>query len=113
MTRGRSINPLRMTEKQRDIMKAVCGGNKNDNGEITTWCDVDQIIDRLSYLVTKPAFYCSLRFLTKKGMIIRGDREVRRGRKRAVIVPTNLGFSHMQSSIPLKYMETEDGFETY
>ncbi len=113
MTRGRAINPLRMTEKQRQIMREVCGGNKNENGEITSWCDTDQVIDRLPYNVTKPAFFCSLRFLTNKGMITRGERENRRGRRRAIIVPTNLGFSQMKSSRPLRYMETEDGYETY
>lgn len=113
MARGKAINPLRMTTKQKQIMKVICAGNKSENGEIVSWCDNDQILERLPYSCSKQAFLCSIRFLKQKGMVESGRREIRRGKKRGILVPTDLGFSVMKPSVPLQIIETEKGFETY
>lgn len=115
MARGKAANPLRMTKKQREIMETVCEGNKNETGATESWCDVDQVIERISWTPTKPAFACSIRYLIKKGLLKRGRREIRRTKRRAVLVPTELGYTVTRPVMkPLKFMEDENGIiETF
>ena len=102
-----------MTEKQKKIMTVVCAGNQDKNGAIVSWADVDQIIERLDYDVTKAAFAFSIRYLCEKGLCEKGARELRRTKRRSVIVPTHLGFSLMNRAAPAGFQESDDIVEMF
>tara|TARA_R110000744_G_scaffold81833_8_gene160669 strand:+ start:412 stop:726 length:315 start_codon:yes stop_codon:yes gene_type:complete len=88
---------MRLTIKQYQLIMVVGVGNKHDDGSHRSWCDLDEILDRLPYETTKQSLQFSIRALIKKGMIIRGDRELLRGRMRRKIVPTQMAFEMAQT----------------
>jgi hypothetical protein len=76
-----------LTAKQTEIVTVVVTGNGERDTPAWEPCDVDQICERLSYRPSKEALVFSLRFLIKRGFIEKGDRELRRGARRRVILP--------------------------
>lgn len=84
---------MKLTAKQHQIMDVAMKGNQTERGVTISWCDIQQIRDRLPYKASREAVICSLRFLEKKGLLeIRSRSEVRGGRRRTLYVPTNLAF---------------------
>lgn len=77
---------MRLTEKQIEQLRVICPGN-SDGSDL----DIDEILERLNYQTTKQSFQFSLRALINKGLVVKGVREVRRGRERQTVSPTSLG----------------------
>jgi len=81
---------MTMTTKQRQIMNTVV--RLNEDG---SFLDLDQILDRLTYRTSKQSLQFSIRFLIKKGFLIKQGRERRRGRSRVILSPTKFGYMLM------------------
>lgn len=79
-----------LTTKQVEILGVVVKGNGTVEGRFIP-CDLDQIIERLSYAPTKEALQFSIRNLIKKELIQKTGTEKRRDRRRVLISPTALG----------------------
>lgn len=80
---------MRMTPKQNLILTVLCDKNR-DGSEV----DLDQLIEELrgrGWETTKPSLQFSLRRLIGYALVEKKDREVRRGRRRAVLAVTDLG----------------------
>lgn len=54
--------------------------------------DLDQLIERVDYDVTKQAIQHTLRYMVEKGVIEKAGRESRRGRSRILYKITTLGY---------------------
>jgi DNA-binding MarR family transcriptional regulator len=79
-----------LTPKQIEILGIVVRGNGTVGGHLIP-CDLDQIIERLSYTPTKEAIQFSIRNLIGKELIKKAGTEKRRDRRRVLISPTELG----------------------
>lgn len=77
----------RITDNMRSILEVVVRANKDGS-----WVDMDQLIQRVNYHVTKEAIQFTLRNMVKKQLIAKGESTLRRGRKRLVLIPTELGY---------------------
>lgn len=74
--------------KQAEIMKVIVRGNPDG-----TFCDIDQIIERLSYTPSKPSFHFSLRCIIRKKLAEKEEElRFRDGAWRRVVKPTLLGY---------------------
>lgn len=74
--------------KQTEIMKIIVRGNPDGS-----FCDIGQIMDRLSYTTSKASFQFSLRCLENKGLITKDPNlRLRDGSRRRIIKPTILGY---------------------
>ena len=62
---------------------------RNPDGSLV---DLDQLIERAGYEVTKQAIQHTLGFMIEKGVIEKAGRECRRGRSRVVYRITKLGY---------------------
>lgn len=82
-----SPNDTRLTVKQIQILKTIHQHWDEHRQEI----DVDQLLEGLPYTTTKQSMQFSLRSLIKKGLILKCECEVRRGRLRRVIKVTAFG----------------------
>jgi hypothetical protein len=76
-----------LTEKQKQITNLVITGNPDGS-----FCDLDEIRERLSYTPSKEALQFSIRYLVRKGVIEKRPLESRRGQKRRVIAPSPLAY---------------------
>ena len=86
----RSINNV--TTKQRALLTVVCAGDGRDHLGNMIPVDIDQILERMEYKTSKESLQFSLRALIHKGIIYKAPyTELRRGRARAVIFPTDDG----------------------
>lgn len=82
-----SPNDTRLTIKQIQILKTIYQHWDTHRQEI----DVDQLLESLPYQTTKASMQFSIRSLIKKGLILKCECEVRRGRLRRVIKVTQFG----------------------
>tara|TARA_R110000851_G_scaffold59347_11_gene137435 strand:- start:22569 stop:22886 length:318 start_codon:yes stop_codon:yes gene_type:complete len=73
----------RFTAKQVDILESILKGS-DDGGFV----DTDELMEMLSYNVSKGSLQFSIRFLVKRGLVEKKPREIRRGRRRAVYALT-------------------------
>lgn len=74
--------------KQREIMEVIVRGNPDG-----TFCDIDQIIERLSYSPSKASFQFSLRCILRKKLAEKEpELRSRDGARRRVIKPTLVGY---------------------
>lgn len=80
------------SEKHLSVIKILCQGNEDG-----TLVDLDQLLERLPYKVTKESFHFTLRTLAKHGWAHKGERENRRGRNRRTIELTPLGRCYYES----------------
>lgn len=78
---------MRITSKQRTIMTVLVRGNPDGS-----FCDLDQLIERIDYKTTKASMQFSIRALIKNGFLIKQPREKRRGRSHVIISPTKKGY---------------------
>lgn len=81
------IDKKNLTGKQIALLKVIVEGNRDEKGNFSP-CDLDQIMERVYYKPIKPSLQFSIRFLIKKGMICKGEKELRRGSYRRTIYPT-------------------------
>lgn len=92
---------MNITDKQMMIMNAVMECNP-DGSKL----DLDQLIEKVPYNVTKEAIQFSIRYLIKKGLMIKLGREKRRGRSRIVYGATQEANHLLRRGGP--YMSLED-----
>lgn len=62
---------------------------RNPDGSLL---DLDQLIERVDYDVTKQAIQHTLRYMVEKGVVEKAGRESRRGRSRVLYKVTELGY---------------------
>jgi hypothetical protein len=80
----------RLTSNQRSVLEVIIRANRDGS-----WVDIDQLMERVDYHVTKQALQFTLRFMIQKQLIVKGkDRVLRRGRRRVILIPTELGYAH-------------------
>ncbi len=58
-----------------------------------SFCDLDELLDRISYKTTKQSMQFSIRSLIKGGLIEKKGTETRRGRSRVVLGFTEHGYT--------------------
>lgn len=73
----------RFTAKQVDVLENILKGAENGD-----FIDTDQLLDRLSYETSKKSLQFTIRFLVNRGLVEKKNREIRRGRLRAVYALT-------------------------
>jgi hypothetical protein len=86
---------MRGTKRQIEIMALLM--KAASTGE---WLDIEQLIDQLSSVGTLQSVQCSIRHLHKGAMLER-LYATRRGQRRAILVPTPLGFAEFSKKLPL------------
>lgn len=91
---------MNITDKQLMIMDVIIKGNPD--GEP---CDLDQLIERVPYEVSKPAIQFSIRYLIQKGLLRKLDRELRRGKSRVILGATKEAFQLLRPGGP--YVKVE------
>lgn len=79
-----------LTQKQRQIMSCIISGNVDCIGKPEQWLNVHDIRKAVSYDCSRESMMCSLRFLSKKGLIEKGEPELRDSRWVTPILPTAL-----------------------
>lgn len=100
-----------LTYKQMAVLEVIAKGNGYKDGKFIP-CDLDQIIERCVYTVSKQALQFTLRRLIKKEMVVKvKELELRRDRYRVLYVPTEetkvLFRSNLGSYIELSEIEKE------
>ena len=102
----------KISEKQRHIIKAVVKGNRAESGEVISWLDIDQLLERIPYTTSKDSMQFSLRHLIKRGFIVNGTPEVRRDRKRRILMPTDKGVKEIEQPKEAVYFDMGEFFES-
>lgn len=80
-----------LSPKQVEIIKVL--GRANPDG---SFCDFDQLLERLSYKPTKDSAHFSIRALEKRGLVEKKPRESRRGQSRRILALTIAGFTELK-----------------
>lgn len=88
------MSNLYMTNKQIMVMKVILKGNKV--GDVWTPVDLDELLERIPYDTTKASMQFTIRYLVKKGCIVKGQ-DHRRSYNRATYTPTDQGKSMIQA----------------
>jgi hypothetical protein len=105
---------MRLTKKQKIILREICEGNRDKYDKWVSWCDQRQICDRVSYEPSKDAMKCSVRFLVNKKMVIKAPLEKRRTSWVAPLVPTELALEKFgRGNSPRRFSESLDGITDY
>ena len=78
----------RITTKQMMILVTIRRGNTDGN-----LIDLDQLLERVQYEVTKSSMQFSIRALIKRGLVIKRGTEIRRGKSRMTYQLTPLAYS--------------------
>lgn len=76
-----------LTPKQENVLTVIVKGNTNGS-----FCDLDEIIQRVFYATNKQSIQFIIRNLVSKGMIEKKETEKRRSRRRIIICPTKSGY---------------------
>lgn len=103
----RSLRALNLTKKQRLIMGVILEGNRAKDPSDFSWVDLDQLLERLPYKTTKESLQFSIRALVNRGLVEKGDTELRRGRKRRTLRPTSMALDSLTTSAPARRVESE------
>lgn len=98
---------MNLTTKQIEILGIIVKGNGSAAGRFIP-CDLDQIIERLSYKPTKDAVQFSIRNLIGKKLIEKTGTENRRDRRRVLISPTELGRKLLRAEVDPAWIESDD-----
>ena len=75
-----------ISKRQVSILTEICKGNPDG-----TPLDLDQLLERVNYTVSKQAIQFSLRRMIKKGLIKKIGTEVRREKRRVIYSPGSIG----------------------
>lgn len=87
-----------LTDKQENVLTVIVKGNQNGS-----FCDLDEIIQRVFYETNKPSIQFIIRNLISKGMIEKQETQKRRARRRVVLCATKSGYefvSRKRTSTP-------------
>lgn len=82
---------MHLTTKQYSLMSVIIRGNPDGS-----FVDLDQILERIPYETSKQSLQFSIRALVNRGLIMKHEREVRRGRVRVIISATPVGYQIMR-----------------
>lgn len=82
---------MKLTKKQRLILKTMVEAGSYDREHPGRHLDLDQIIKKVPYDVTKQAIQFSLRSLKEKGLLKKSGYQKRRGANRCLWVITDKG----------------------
>lgn len=77
-----------LSNKAFEVVRVLIRGNPDG-----TYCDLDELLDRLSYKPSKQSLQFTIRALIKRGLIQRKDPELRRGQSRRILAPTAKGLT--------------------
>ena len=77
----------KLTPRMRSILEVLIRANRDGS-----WVDMDQLLTRTNYQVSKQAIQFTVRNMVEKGVIAKGKPQLRRGRKRLILIPTALGY---------------------
>ena len=87
-----------LTDKQENVLSVIVKGNENGS-----FCDLDEVIQRVFYATNKQSIQFIIRNLVGKKMIEKKETEKRRSRRRVVLCPTKSGYefiSRKRTSTP-------------
>jgi len=76
-----------LTDKQENVLTVIVKGNSNGS-----FCDLDEIIQRVFYETNKPSIQFIIRNLVGKGMIEKKETQKRRARRRIILCATKSGY---------------------
>jgi len=81
----------RLTHKQVHVLEKIVLGP--GEGQLI---DLDQLLASINYETTKGSMHFTLRGLLRRGMIVKAEPEIRRGRRRVVFAPTMRGVNRIR-----------------
>ena len=87
-----------LTDKQESVLNVIVKGNSDGS-----FCDLDEVIQRVFYKTNKPSIQFIIRNLIKKGMIEKQETQKRRTRRRIILCATKSGYeftSRKRTSTP-------------
>lgn len=93
-----------LTNKQYRILAVLCDGNGKDEKGNFIPCDLDELLERLSYDTTKQSMQFSVRALEARRLLVRGY-ERRRGARRCTLTPTLKAKQLMGYTAPQSFIE--------
>lgn len=79
---------MQLTEKQHKILGEIAKGNGRDADGNLIPIDLDQLLQRLDYAPSKDSMHFSIRALVRRGLVVKGELQERRGRLRVVYIPS-------------------------
>ena len=80
-----------LTRKQFSILDIVVTGNPEGESEFDKLIDIDQMIERVPYVVSKASIHFSIRSMIEGGYIQKVAPQYRRGRNRVLFSATKSG----------------------
>jgi hypothetical protein len=93
-----------LTDKQYRILSVVVHGNGKDEEGKFIPCDIDELLERLTYETTKQSMQFSIRALEARRLVSR-EYEKRRGARRMLLVPTIKAKQLMSVGTSASYIE--------
>lgn len=93
-----------LTNKQENVLTVIVKGNGDGS-----FCDLDEIIQRVFYATNKQSIQFIIRNLVGKRMIEKKETQKRRSRRRVILCPTKAGYefvSRKRTSTPDAMYET-------
>lgn len=82
-----SSEPSRLTRKQRQVLDTLARGNPGGED-----LDMDQLLELIPYETSKQSMQFTVRYLARRGMLVKKEPELRRGRRRVVFALTREGW---------------------
>lgn len=82
------MSNMRFTAKQMNILSVILAGNGLNQDGSRNPIDLDEILERINWRTSKASMQFSLRYLIDYGMIEKVGHAYRRGRNRAIFLPT-------------------------
>ena len=98
----------RLTRRQKNIIKIVAQGN--DDG---SFVDIDELLERIGYEVSKESLQFSLRALIKANVLEKRETELRRSAHRRIIALTDHGMEIYERFILRKTPVDEFDLDRY
>jgi DNA-binding MarR family transcriptional regulator len=99
---------MKLTNKQIQIMQVIVKGEGLDAEKKFIPVDLDQLLERLPYKTTKASIQFSIRALVAHDLIHKAGQEVRRGRQRVLLSPTERGKASIAWTQPESILEPEN-----
>lgn len=85
-----------LTRKQFTILDIIVQGNEAGVNPLDRFVDLDQVIERIPYEVTKAAIQFSIRSMVEAKFIEKHAKQKRRGANRILFAATEVGLYRMK-----------------
>lgn len=81
-----------LTTKQKQIMCCLIFGKNPENTDdiLQQWLTISDLVEYVPYETSRDSMQFSIRALIKKGLVKKGERELRNGRFHIPLIPTDL-----------------------